>query len=84
MNQIINQFNKCFQLFDKDVIKITKNCLKFSFYFCIFATLFLITYKFYSIPSLFFIGATLLKYGIIYSICTIVFSLAFSKIKNDF
>ena len=83
MNEIINQLQNISKMFDQDVIKISKKCLKFILLFCILATMFLITYKFYSVPTLFFIGASLLKYGLIYCIFTIIFSLAFSKIKTD-
>lgn len=79
----MNQFIKSFNLIDKEIIKFSKKCLLFDFYFCVFATIFLLIYKFYSAPTLFIIGATLLKYGLIYCICTIVFSFAFSKIRED-
>lgn len=83
MNQLINEFNNILKNFDKQIIKICKKCLTFIFYYCIIASLILITYKFYNSPDLFFIGITLLKYGLIYSISTIIFSMAFNQIKTD-
>lgn len=79
----MNELIKGFQNLDKTIVKHSKKCLKFTFSFCIIATLFLVTYKFYSSPVLFFIGASLLKYGLVYCICIIVFAIAFSKIKAE-
>lgn len=83
MNTFINKFMHEIKTIDKDIIKLTKKSLTFTLFFCIIATLFLITYNFYSAPELFIIGASLLKYGIIYFILIIVCSISFNKIKND-
>lgn len=83
MNKIINQYTNFSKLLDDDIIKLSKKCLRNTLLFCIIASLFLIFYKIYYIPFLFIIGATLLKYGLMYCIIIIIFSLAFNTIKKD-
>jgi|GEM_PF-2983603 len=82
----IKKFDKIIKTFskiDKDFLHIANKCLVPTFYFCLFSSIFLIIYKYFSIPSLFLIGITFLKYGVIYLFSIIIFTLSFSYIKND-
>ena len=68
---------------DKNIFKIMKVGLKYSFFFCIFATLFLLTYDFFSMPELFYAGISLLKSGFFFIVTFTIFGIAFDRIKHE-
>ncbi len=78
-----NKIIKSFYKLDKDFLHIANKCIVLTLYFCLFSCIFLITYKYISIPSLFLIGITFLKYGLIYIFIIVIFTLSFSFIKYD-
>lgn len=68
---------------DKKILIIMKTGLKYSFYFCIFATLVLLTYEFFNLPTLFYAGISLLKSGLFFIATFTIFGFAFDKITHE-
>ena len=82
MNVNINIFNHIKNL-DKKIIKIMKSGIIFSFYFCIFASIILVTYNFYKTPLLFHIGISLFQSGLFFIVSFVIYGFAFNKISNE-
>lgn len=68
---------------DKKILKIMKIGLKYSFLFCILATLVLLTYDFFSFPTLFYAGISLLKSGLFFIVTFTICGFAFDKITHE-
>lgn len=83
MNKNIQELFKAFKNIDKKILKITKIGLKYSFYFCILASLILVTYQFLSAPILFYTGISLLKSGLFFIVTFTICGFAFDKIVRE-
>lgn len=83
MNKNIQELLKTFNNIDKKILRITKFGLTFSFYFCIFASIILVTYEFLSIPALFYTGISLLKSGLFFIATFTICGFAFDKIVRE-
>jgi hypothetical protein len=83
MEKNINILLKRFSNIDKKILKIMKIGLKFSFYFCILATLILFTYNFLYLPALFYTGISLLQSGLFFIVAFTICGFAFDKIIHD-
>lgn len=68
---------------DKKILRIMKIGLKYSFGFCIFATLILLTYEFINLPTLFYAGISLLKSGLFFIATFTICGFAFDKITHE-
>lgn len=68
---------------DKKILKIMKMGLKYSFSFCILATLVLLTYEFFSFPTLFYAGISLLKSGLFFIVAFTICGFAFDRITHE-
>ena len=68
---------------NKKIIKIMKTGIYFSFLFCIFASLILLTYNFYNEPHLFYTGISLLQSGLFFLVTFIICGLAFNRITDE-
>ena len=68
---------------DKKILKIMKTGLKYSFYFCILATIVLLTYKVFSFPTLFYAGISLLKSGLFFIVAFTICGFAFDIITHE-
>jgi len=79
MKKILNKIKKL----DDDILLLMKKCLKYAFYFCIFSTIILATYKLYSSPDIFYIGISLLKSGLFFIVAIIICGFAFQKMKSE-
>lgn len=83
MEKNINILLKRLSNIDKKILKIMKIGLKFSFYFCILATLILFTYNFLYLPALFYTGISLLQSGLFFIVSFTICGFAFDKIIHD-
>lgn len=68
---------------DKKILRIMKIGLKYSFCFCILATLILLTYEFFNLPTLFYAGISLLKSGLFFIATFTICGFAFDKITHE-
>lgn len=68
---------------DKKILRIMKIGLKYSFCFCILATLILLTYEFFNLPTLFYAGISLLKSGLFFIVTFTICGFAFDKITHE-
>ncbi len=79
-NIIKNKINNL----EKDITKIMKNGLNFSFGICLFSILILVTYQsFFAIPDLYYIGLILFKTSLTFIIQFIICGFAFDTIKKQ-
>ena len=62
---------------NKKIIKIMKTGIYFSFLFCIFASLILLTYQIYSEPQIFYTGISLFQSGLFFLVTFIICGFAF-------
>ena len=83
MNKNIKIIKKSILNLDIKILKIMKKGLKYSLYFCILASLILITYNISYIPILFYTGISLLKSGLLFATFFIICGFVFDKILND-
>ena len=74
---------KSIKNFDRKIIKIMKIGLYFSYTFCIFASLILLTYNFYNEPHLFYTGISLLQSGLFFLVTFIICGFAFNKLFDE-
>ena len=68
---------------DKKIYKIMKNGIKFSFVFCLIASLILVTYCENYNPNTYNIGVSLFKSGLFFLSTFVMCGFAFNKIIND-
>ena len=68
---------------NKNIIKIMKIGIYFSFLFCIFASLVLLTYNLYSEPHLFYTGISLFQSGLFFLVTFIICGFAFNKLSSE-
>ena len=79
MKLIINKF----KTLDEQVQKIMINGFKFSFIFCIFASLLLLVYSFYLIPMLYYSGTLLFKSSLMFFASFVILGIGFDTIKKQ-
>ena len=68
---------------DKKIYKIMKNGIKFSFVFCLIASLILVTYFENYDPNTYNIGVCLFKSGLFFVTTFVICAIAFNKIIKD-
>ena len=68
--------------FDQSVLKVMKVGIKFSFVFCLFATLILATYNTVHIPQLFYTGISLFQTSLFFFVAFIAYGFVFNRIKH--
>lgn len=68
---------------NKNIMKIMKIGICFSFLFCTFASLILLTYNFYSEPQLFYTGISLFQSGLFFLVTFIICGFAFNKLFDE-
>lgn len=78
MKKILEEFKS----FDKTILKIMKSGIRFSFVFCLFATLILAMYESVHSPNLFYIGTSLFQTSLFFLVAFIIYSFVFNKMKN--
>lgn len=78
MKKILEEFKN----FDKTILKVMKSGIRFSFIFCLFATLILAMYQSVHTPKLFYIGIYLFQAGLFFLIAFIIYSFIFNRVKN--
>ena len=76
---IINEFKNL----DDKVKTIMQNGFKFAFLFSIFSALVLLIYKFYMIPTLYYIGTILFKTSLSFFVYFIILGFGFNIIKKQ-
>ena len=76
MNKLLEEFKNI----DKSILKLMKSGIKFSFVFCLFATLFLATYETVHTPILFSIG--LFKTSLFFFVAFITYAFAFDSVRK--
>ena len=70
--------------FDKKILNILKQGLKFCFYITIFSSILLLIYEtFIASPTLFYTGLSLFKSSLFFMVTFIICGIAFSKIKDE-
>ena len=74
---------KSIKNFDRKIIKIMKIGLYFSYTFCIFAILILLTYILYCEPQFFHIGISLFQSGLFFIVTFIICGVAFNKLSSE-
>lgn len=79
IKKILNKFKNL----DSKVKKIMINGFKFSFIFCIFSTLVLVTYNFYMLPILYYAGTILFKTSLMFFVDFIILGFGFDTIKKQ-
>ncbi len=78
MKKILNEIKH----FDKSILKLMKSGIKFSFVFCLFATLVLATYETVHIPNLFYAGISLFQTSLFLLVSFIAYGFVFNTIKT--
>jgi len=78
MKKILEELEK----FDKSILKVMKSGIRFSFMFCMFATLILTLYEFIHIPNLFYTGISLFQTSLFFLVAFIVYGFVFNRVKN--
>lgn len=68
---------------DKNIIKIMKKGVEFSFAFCLIACLILFTYILSSNVSVFYIGVSLFKSGLFFLVGFVICGIAFNSIMKE-
>jgi len=68
--------------FDKSILKVMKSGIKFSFVFCLFATLVLATYNSLHIPKLFYTGISLFQSSLFFFVAFIAYGFVFNRVKK--
>lgn len=68
--------------FDKSILKVMKSGIKFSFVFCLFATLILATYNSLHIPKLFYTGISLFQSSLFFFASFIAYGFIFNRVKK--
>lgn len=68
--------------FDKSVLKLVKSGIRFSFIFCIFATLILAIYETVHIPNLFYTGISLFQTSLFFFVAFIAYGFVFNKVSQ--
>lgn len=68
--------------FDKSILKVMKAGIKFSFVFCLFATLVLAVYEIIHISKLFYVGISLLQSSLFFLVAFIAYGFIFNKMKQ--
>ncbi len=80
MNQLLLEFKKM----DKSILAIMKSGIRFSFYICLMACIILLTYDFiYTVPSVYYIGISLFRTSLFFTVIFIICAFAFSKIQKE-
>ena len=79
MKKIIAEFKRL----DKNILSIVRSGLRFSFVFCLFATLILIVYESVHNPHLFEVGISLFRTSLFFIVAFVTYGFIFNKIKND-
>ena len=78
MNKLLEEFKNI----DKSILKLMKSGIKFSFVFCLFATLVLATYETVHIPILLSIGFSLFKTSLFFFVAFITYAFAFDSVRK--
>ncbi len=78
MKKIIDEFKG----FDKSILKIMKSGFRFSFVFCLFATLILAIYNNVHIPALFYTGISLFQTSLSFFVAFIAYGFIFNRMKK--
>ena len=68
--------------FDKSILKVMISGIKFSFVFCLFATLVLATYNSLHIPKLFYTGISLFQASLFFLVAFIAYGFVFNRVKQ--
>ena len=68
--------------FDKSILKVMKSGIKFSFAFCLFATLVLAIYHTIHIPKLFYTGISLFQSSLFFLVAFIAYGFVFNRVKK--
>ncbi len=68
---------------DKKIVNIVKNGVKFSFVFCIIATLILVTYTITGGLNQYYIGISLLKTSLFFIVGFLICGIAFNNIIKE-
>lgn len=68
--------------FDKSILKVMQLGIKFSFIFCLFATLVLAIYQTIHIPKLFYTGISLFQSSLFFLVAFIAYGFVFNKVKQ--
>ena len=68
--------------FDKEILKVMKSGIRFSFVFCLFATLILSLYTSIHIPKLFYVGISLFQSSLFFLVAFIAYGFIFNKMKK--
>ena len=82
MEKIKNIFDYLKKL-DKNILNLMKKGFKFSFYFSILSTLFLIVYNIYNQPIIYITGISLFKTSLFFAVDFVICGVAFDKIKKE-
>ena len=69
MKKILEEFKNL----DKSILKVMKSGIRFSFIFCLFATLVLAVYETIHIPKLFYTGISLFQTSLFFLVAFIAF-----------
>lgn len=78
MKKILEEIKK----FDKSILNLMKSGMKFSFVFCLFATLILAMYETVHIPKLFYVGISLFQTSLFFLVSFITYGFIFNKMKQ--
>lgn len=78
MKKILEEFKKL----DKSILKVMKSGIRFSFIFCLFATLVLAVYETIHIPKLFYTGISLFQTSLFFLVAFIAYGFVFNTIKR--
>ena len=68
--------------FDKSIFNVMKSGIKFSFVFCLFATLVLAIYQTIHIPKLFYTGISLFQSSLFFLVAFIAYGFVFNRLKQ--
>ena len=68
--------------FDKSILKVVKFGIRFSFIFCLLATLILAIYNSVHIPNLFYIGITLFQTSLFFLVAFIAYGFVFNTMTQ--
>jgi len=84
MNLFINKLLNIIKNFDKNISKIVQFGFIFCFILCMIAVSILFTYEsIYSLPILFYIGYSLFKSSLMFSVTFLICGISFDKIKKE-
>lgn len=67
---------------DKSISKVVYSGIRFSFVFCLFATLLLVIYETVHSPNLFKIGISLFQTSLFFFVAFIVYGFVFNTVKK--